>query len=133
MVVTFHIYEGPQFVFEGYEIQIEDPNPEITEEQVREVLRLEPGDVFNATTYREDLLRVQELYGNRGNILANVHDELDQDTASETVRARLHIREGSTIHIGEVRIEGAPKNQGVRCPAGAGAVRHQAGCPDEGF
>ena len=103
IIVTYVVEEGPQFVFTGYDVEITDTNAEINEKRVREELSLQPGDVFNATQYTDDLIKVQEIYSNRGNILARVIDDLRPNTTDETVHATVSITEGTTILVGERR------------------------------
>lgn len=109
--VAFQIDEGAQFVFEGYEVAIAESAPAISEQKVRAELRMEPGVIFNKTTYIEDVERVRDLYANRGNILADIVPDVLQDSEAETVRIRLRISEGSTITINQVRIDGLTKTK----------------------
>jgi outer membrane protein insertion porin family len=111
MVVLVAVEEGPQFLFEGYDIQITDEHPQLSVAKVRRELRLARGDIFKKTTYIEDIERIRDLYGNRGNILADVRDELLTDTEQEVVRAAVTITEGSTILINDVRIQGLTKTK----------------------
>ncbi|MDA1192372.1 MAG: BamA/TamA family outer membrane protein, partial [Candidatus Poribacteria bacterium] len=111
IIVTYVVEEGPQFVFTGYDVEITDTNAEINEKRVREELSLQPGDVFNATQYTDDLIKVQEIYSNRGNILARVIDDLRPNTTDETVHATVSITEGTTILVGEVRVRGLQKTK----------------------
>jgi len=118
LIVTFEIEEGVQFVFDGYDIFIEEHiifieehNPTISERKIRAELQLSPGDIFKKTTYLEDIERVRELYANQGNILAEVVPDIVPDTANETVKGVLRIVEGSTITIHEVRVEGLTKTK----------------------
>lgn len=111
MVVTYVVNEGPQFVFDGYEVDFGDTDAQVSEEKIRGELDLRPGDVFSATQYRDDLMRVDELYKNRGNILVDIIDNLEPDTAAESVRATLRISEGSKIIVGDIVIEGLAKTK----------------------
>lgn len=111
MIVTYVVEEGPQFIFDGYDVEFGDTDAQVSEEKIRKELDLRPGDVFNASQYRDDLMRVDELYKNRGNILVDIIDSLEPDTAAESVRATLSISEGSKIIVGEIVIEGLSKTK----------------------
>lgn len=111
LLVTFEIEEGAQFIFDGYDISIEEQKPTLSESRIRKELQLSPGDIFKKTTYLEDVERVRELYANHGNILAEVIPDIVPDTANETVKGVLHIVEGSTITIHDIRVEGLTKTK----------------------
>lgn len=111
MTVVYQIEEGPQFLFEGYTVQFTEDSPEVSEEKLLDQLKLKPGDVFSSTVYQEDYGRIQQYYGDRGNILARVLDDLDIDTEAETARATLTITEGNMVKIGKVEVEGLSKTK----------------------
>ncbi len=111
MTVVYQIEEGPQFLFEGYTVQFTEDSPEASEEKLLDQLKLKPGDVFNSTVYREDYGRIQQYYGDRGNILVRVLDDLDIDTEAETARATLTITEGNMVKIGKVEVAGLSKTK----------------------
>ncbi len=111
LVVTYVVEEGPQFVFDGYTIEFADAESQVSEDKIRDELDLQAGDVFNATQYRDDVLAVDGLYRDRGNILVVVQDTLDTNTPAETVAATLSIREGNTITIGEIDLQGLTKTK----------------------
>ncbi|MBT3268177.1 outer membrane protein assembly factor BamA [Candidatus Poribacteria bacterium] len=111
LVVTYVVDEGPQFVFDGYTVDFGGVDSQVSEGKIRGELDLRPGDVFNATQYRDDVLRVDELYKNRGNILVDIVDTLQPDTSAESVGATLSIREGSTITVGEIDVQGLSKTK----------------------
>ncbi len=111
MTVVYQIEEGPQFLFEGYEVQFTEDSPEVSEEKLLNQLKLKPGDVFNSTVYQADYGRIQQYYGDRGNILVRVIDDLDIDTEAETARATLTITEGSMVKIGKVEVSGLSKTK----------------------
>jgi outer membrane protein insertion porin family len=111
LVVTYVVEEGPQFVFDGYTIDFGEDAPELSEDTVRDELDMQPGDVFSATEYRDDVLAVDALYRNQGYMLVEIRDDLDTNTAAETVGATLTIHEGNTITVGEIQLEGLTKTK----------------------
>ena len=111
MRVIYEIEEGPQFIFDGYALQFTDESPEADEEKLLKQLKLEPGDVFSASAYQEDFGRIQQYYGDRGNILVQVIDDLDIDAETELVRSTLTVTEGSMVKIGKVEVAGLTKTK----------------------
>ena len=111
MTVVYQIEEGPQFIFDGYAIQFTEDSPEVSEEKLLSELKLKPGDVFSSTVYQEDYGRIQQYYGDRGNILVRVMDDLDIDTEAETARATLTITEGNMVKIGKIEVSGLSKTK----------------------
>ncbi len=81
----------------------------LTEKQLREWVRQEPGDVFDVSTTDRDRRRIESEYANRGFYRVNV--VADIQAAAGDLEPRVHdliyrIDEGPRLQVGEIQVEG---------------------------
>ena len=87
-------------------------NQRFSEDEIRDELALKRGKLFTEAALTRGIERVQTLYSEHGYPKVEIEPkdiELSQETA--TVDFRLHIREGSHIQIGEVKVSGLQKTK----------------------
>lgn len=101
--------EGDRFVFDGYG-PIEGTELFSTNE-IRKVLKLRPGSVFNQSRFMQDLMAVQQLYGGRGYIFAQVIPRERVDATNRRIAFGLTVYEGEIAHIESIVIQGNTKTK----------------------
>ena len=87
-------------------------NQRFSEDEIRDELALKRGKLFTAAALTRGIERVQTLYSEHGYPKVEIEPkdiELSQETA--TIDFRLHIREGSHIQIGAVKVSGLQKTK----------------------
>ncbi len=87
-------------------------NQRFSEDEIRDELDLKRGKLFTEAALTRGIERVQTLYSEHGYPKVEIEPkdiELSQETA--TVDFQLHIREGSQIQIGEVKVSGLQKTK----------------------
>ena len=87
-------------------------NQRFSEDEIRDELSLKQGKLFTEAALTRGIERVQTLYSEQGYPKVEIEPkdiELSQETA--TVDFQLHIREGSQIQIGEVKVSGLQKTK----------------------
>ena len=87
-------------------------NQRFSEDEIRDELGLKRGKLFTEAALTRGIARLQTLYSEYGYPKVEIEPkdiELSQETAS--VDFQLHIREGSQIQIGEVKVSGLQKTK----------------------
>ena len=87
-------------------------NQRFSEDEIRDELGLKQDKLFTAATLDRGIARVHTLYSEHGYPKVEIEPkaiELSQETA--TIDFQLHIREGSQIQIGDVKVSGLQKTK----------------------
>ena len=87
-------------------------NQRFSEDEIRDELGLKQGKLFTEAALTRGIERVQTLYSEHGYPKVEIEPKdigLSQETA--TVDFQLHIREGSQIQVGEVKVSGLQKTK----------------------
>lgn len=107
LTVTFVIDEGPRFTVN--EIQIVG-NQYVTEQSLRNRLKLKPGDMFDGSLMRRDVGELVYGYGELGYIYAEVEPKTVMRDEGNVVDLVYQIIEGDRWKVGEIRvnIDGEP-------------------------
>ncbi|MGD8351589.1 MAG: outer membrane protein assembly factor BamA [Nitrospirota bacterium] len=103
MILDFRVSEGEQFDLSSVGIS---GNTVFTEEEIRENLESEPGQVFSRGGLQKDVAAITDMYGERGYATANVVPDVVPDEASREVDVDLRIQEGDIYTIGRISISG---------------------------
>ena len=103
MILGFRVSEGDQFSLSSVDIS---GNTVFTEEEIREDMESEPGEVFSRGALQRDVATITDMYGERGYATANVVPDVVPDEASREVAVDLRIQEGEIYTIGRISISG---------------------------
>jgi len=76
------------------------------EREIRRVLTLKPGGVYNEESLQEDRRLIKQYYGDRGYIHAQVDPDPQLDQATKRVNLTYRIAEGELVHINRIEIQG---------------------------
>lgn len=102
MQIYLEVYEGPKYYF-GETKFVE--NDVLSEQQLRDVLKYNSGDVFNAEKYDESVFELYSAYQEVGHLHVRILDE--RATRSDSViDISYTISEGLPSHINLVKITG---------------------------
>ncbi|MGA2034342.1 MAG: POTRA domain-containing protein [Thermoguttaceae bacterium] len=100
--LTFVIDEGPRYMVNDIAFV---GNTKFSSEQLREKLKLKPGEFFNRAKMQADSTAVQDKYGSKGYVFADVKVEnrfLDQPGKLDLV---FNVTEGDRYKVGRINIE----------------------------
>ena len=87
-------------------------NQRFSENEVRNELGLKQGNLFTKTALERGIERVQTLYSKQGYPKVEIEaKDLQLSAEAATIDFQLHIREGSQIRIGEVKVSGLQKTK----------------------
>jgi len=108
MTITFTIYEGRQFTFEGITFQ---GNRIFSERQLAERVRSRPRELVNMRRLQDDIMRVISLYQENGYIFNRIEPIFDQNEEASTLSVNIDIIERGRAHIEHILITGNTKTQ----------------------
>ena len=106
--LVFPIVEGEPYIVS--QIQYEG-NEVFSEEELREELDIQPGDVFQRAKIRDEITRLTDLYGSRGYAFADATPSIEPDPATRSARIGFSIEEGEMVRIKDIRITGNNKTR----------------------
>jgi outer membrane protein insertion porin family len=107
-VVTYPVMEGEPFTigeigFRGNTV-FEDP-------ELRQGLKMKEGEIFQRQKLRDEVTRLNDLYGSRGYSFADVSPNVTPNTAERTASVILTIKEGEMMRIRQINIHGNEKTK----------------------
>jgi outer membrane protein insertion porin family len=107
-VVTYTVMEGEPFTigeigFRGNTV-FEDP-------ELRQGLKMKEGEIFQRQKLRDEITRLNDLYGSRGYSFADVSPNVIPNTVERTAAVILTIKEGEMMRIRQINIHGNEKTK----------------------
>jgi outer membrane protein insertion porin family len=107
-VVSYAISEGEPFTvaelgFRGNTV-FEDP-------ELREKMKIKPGEIFQRQKIRDEISRLTDLYGSKGYAFAEVVPNVNPNAEERTATIILNIKEGEMMRIRQININGNDKTK----------------------
>lgn len=101
--VNFNIEEG-----ERYRLGTIDLTGDLIDGRANLLTKVEVGkeEFFSRKVLREDILRLTDLYADKGYAFAEITPQLDKDPLKKQVNLTLRIDQGKLIHINRINITG---------------------------
>lgn len=106
--IFLKVDEGKRFKMGNLHIE---GNQIFSDEEIRSRVRPTEGQIFNTAKLKESIRRIENIYGQKGYIYANVSNTLQFNQDEATVDVELSIQENDQIRIGEIRVEGNKKTK----------------------
>ena len=108
MTITYYVYEGPVYTFEGLSFT---GNKVFSTERLKSLVIMKEGEVFNATKFSESLMRVSDLYYENGYTENSFQPAENRNQAERTVSYVLNITERDRSHIENIIVKGNTKTK----------------------
>ena len=107
-VITYAVTEGEPFTigeigFRGNTV-FEDP-------ELRQGLKMKEGEIFQRQKLRDEITRLNELYGSKGYSFADVSPNVNPNTEDRTAAVIFTIKEGEMMRIRQINIHGNEKTK----------------------
>jgi outer membrane protein insertion porin family len=107
-VVTYPVREGEPFTiseigFRG-NVVFEDP-------ELRQGLKMKPGEIFQRQKLRDEITRLKDLYGSKGYAFADVLPNVIPNDADRTAAIILTVKEGGLMQVRQININGNEKTK----------------------
>ena len=107
-VVTYAVNEGEPFTvaevgFRG--------NTVFEEPELRDKMKIKPGEIFQRQKIRDEITRLSDLYGSKGYAFADVVPNVTPNAEERTATIILSIKEGEMMRIRQININGNDKTK----------------------
>ena len=106
--VTFAIVEGEPFTVAEVAFR---GNTVFEEPELREKLKIKPGEIFQRQKIRDEITRLTELYGSKGYAFADVVPNVTPNAEERTAVITLNIKEGEMMRIRQINVNGNDKTK----------------------
>ncbi len=101
--ITVSIREGPKFTVTDVKLAGELV---VSEAQLRPLIELKPGDVFNGQKLTSSTKKIQERLGNEGYAFANANAAPEIDREKQSVAFTIYIDPGRRVYVRRVNVAG---------------------------
>src|ERR1700687_5760390 len=95
--ITFTLDEGDKYKFG--KIEIESGIRELTPAALRPLVKIEPGDLYNAELIQKSIDALTNAAGTKGYAFAEVHPRIRRDRDARTIDVVLKIDQGPRVYI----------------------------------
>lgn len=107
-IVTYAINEGEPFTvaevgFRG--------NTVFEEPELRDKMKIKPGEIFQRQKIRDEITRLTDLYGSKGYAFADVVPNVNPNPEERTATIIFNIKEGEMMRIRQININGNDKTK----------------------
>jgi outer membrane protein insertion porin family len=107
-VVTYAVVEGEPFTvaevgFRG--------NTVFEEPELRDKMKIKPGEIFQRQKIRDEISRLTDLYGSKGYAFAEVVPNVNPNPEERTATIILNIKEGEMMRVRQINIHGNDKTK----------------------
>lgn len=106
--ITIPVVEGDQFRIREIRYQ---GNELFEAERLIGLTKSKEGEIFNRGQIRQDIMRMVDLYGERGYIFANVVPQLSPHLEEKTVDVAFQVTEDDPVKVREIHITGNDKTR----------------------
>lgn len=101
--ITLRINEGLEF---SYGKMSFSGNTVFSEEELKEKLHAETGDVMNRDQLKQDIVDLTDMYGSKGYAFASISPVIDPHADTQFVDVDFVVEEGDLIHVNRINITG---------------------------
>ncbi len=108
MVITYYIYEGSVYTFDGLSIT---GNKVFSTDRLNSLVAIKQGETFNATKFRESLMHISDLYYENGYTSNSFQPAENRDSANRKVSYVLNITERDRSHVEKIIVKGNTKTK----------------------
>ncbi len=112
LMLDITVDEGAQYAVGTYNVQLEAGEKIVfSEQKIRDMLDPAEGEIFNRDTFEESIGELQQIYYDKGYLLADVKPVPFFDEANALVNITLQVNQGDVIIIDNVPIRGLAKTK----------------------
>ena len=106
--VSYAVLEGEPFTVSEVGFR---GNTVFEEPELREKLKIKEGEIFQRQKIRDEITRLNDLYGSKGYAFADVTPNVTPNTEDKTASITLTIKEGEMMRIRQININGNDKTK----------------------
>ncbi len=106
--ISYAVSEGEPFTVSEVGFR---GNTVFEEPELREKLKIKEGEIFQRQKIRDEITRLNDLYGSKGYAFADVTPNVTPNTEEKTATITLNIKEGEMMRIRQININGNDKTK----------------------
>lgn len=103
-IITYVVEEGPRFKFGT--VDAESELRDFNAEYVKSLLKIRPGDWFNAKAVEDTVTALNEIAGARGYAFADVSPNFERDAEAKTMSLTFRVGETPRVYVERINIQG---------------------------
>jgi outer membrane protein assembly complex protein YaeT len=103
LTIVFVIEEGSRYTIADLRLR---GNDAVSDERIRAVMQLAPGDLLRAEALRLDVKRIEDVYGEIGYVAARIEPSYDFLEEPGVVRLNINIAENQRSRFGRITVRG---------------------------
>jgi len=103
-VITYVVEEGPRYKFGT--IEADSALRDMPDATVKKLVKLQPGDWFNAKAVEDSVTDINEAAGNLGYAFADVNPVYDRDNEKRIMNLTLRVGETPRVYVERIEITG---------------------------
>ncbi|MFQ5481152.1 MAG: outer membrane protein assembly factor BamA [Nitrospinaceae bacterium] len=106
--ITIPVQEGAQYKVGQINVRGDDT---YTENELREAMQLKPGQIYDISKLRQDVLGITDLYSARGFAYADIIPNTKINDDKRTVDLEIKVNRGRKVYVGNIDIGGNIKTR----------------------
>jgi outer membrane protein insertion porin family len=103
-VITYVVEEGPRYKFGT--VDVESSLRDLSAETLQPLIKLRPGDWFNAKAVEDTVTGLNEIAGAQGYAFADIAPTYDRDAEGRTMSIRFQVKETPRVYVERIDING---------------------------
>ncbi|HET9334957.1 MAG TPA: outer membrane protein assembly factor BamA [Sphingomicrobium sp.] len=103
-IITYVIEEGPRYKFGT--VEAESELRDFTPEFIKSLVRIQPGDWFNAKLVEDTVTGLNEVAGAQGYAFADVSPNFERDAEAKTMSLTFRVAETPRVYVERINIQG---------------------------
>jgi len=103
-VITYVVEEGPRYKFG--QVDVESSLRDLNAEILQKLIKLTPGDWFNAKAVEDTVTALNELAGAQGYAFADIVPTYDRDAEKREMNMRFQVNETPRVYVERIDIAG---------------------------
>ena len=103
-VITYVVEEGPRYKFGT--IETESALRDLSSEKLKSLIRIKPGDWFNAKLVEDVVTGLNEVAGAQGYAFADINPAYDRDADKKLMNIQFRVNESPRVYVERIDING---------------------------
>ncbi|HXG82013.1 MAG TPA: outer membrane protein assembly factor BamA [Sphingomicrobium sp.] len=103
-IITYVIEEGPRYKFGA--VEAESELRDLTPEFIKALVKIKPGDWFNAKLVEDTVTGLNEVAGAQGYAFADVSPSFERDAEAKTMSITFRVAETPRVYVERINIQG---------------------------
>ncbi|MDH4183434.1 MAG: outer membrane protein assembly factor BamA [Nitrospinota bacterium] len=101
--IYFPVSEGSRFTTGKIDVEGDSVIPS---DELKKIISLKEGDLFNQKTFREDIFKINDLYSQKGYVFASVTPKFSINREQRKVDVSIKPAKGEKVYLGRLEITG---------------------------